>query len=384
MRDQVTAKINEMRLLHGSEIGESGTRAVVLVKPGWVTIDGQLKKLRSEDIGNLYLNQSMSSNLYSLVTLSHEIEHIIDVVKLKNKRLDRVRDSLRLSPFVLRTEKAAFEASYDFFEKLKAAGISSDDFIDLFLGQHPFLSKRQDEVKILLQKLKQTQYGPVWLKNYDELLDIVRLDTFDKNSYVNTRLNGYSDKIGEEQSAILQKWSAIAIAAGLAAYGGAKLDYKEAFEHFSISETTSIGSASLRLRSSDKSLYQSVPGLWDESYYQANGILLERDPALTTKCENPSAHRSDLYKIENTVAGMDLTVNYSAIGVNSTDVNGTTLMIVSPSGNPVFYKTTKSLVAGSSSVRIPSGAARGEYQIKMCSHMGNGTTVFSSKNFNLP
>jgi hypothetical protein len=225
VRKAVEAKLEKLQV-----IGKMGNlRGLVVVGK----TPYQRMWLKKNQLGDIYINSRLERNLYALFTLSHELEHSIDILKVKNRFMGLTRESFRVKdPFTLRTEMNAFKAAHSFFEELKARGVSLSEMTDLMMALDPALREQAPRLKEAIATAIQTGRMPKWFTVYDGLADILLMDRNTAQVYAEGRLNGahgYRKDVSAQRGAALKQWVAVTTLAGIATYFGvSQMEFEKA------------------------------------------------------------------------------------------------------------------------------------------------------------
>jgi hypothetical protein len=357
IRRRVEEKLQAIEGIQG--LGDN--RASVAVNTGTFRAGNRDIHIRRRDLGRVFFNpHALEQNLYSLLTIAHELEHIIDAVTIRAPLLPSIFDSFRPTSFVGRTERRAFIANYDFYQEMRAAGISLKDFLDVLLALSPQYAQRQDEFLKLVLKLRETELGPAWLGFYKELIDLVRLDSFSQDEFVRARLGPYRERMANEIPGRISRIAGLGAVTAIGAYAG-----------ISQVEFERMWNAPANIPQSppmNPNNYVTIPGRWNEAHYQSLGIFMPTDPEREEKCDKlqtitPSAS-AQVYGLEKFDRNQSNAFQFSA---GREGVTAISMTVRDPAGRVVFSRTfSSSRVGGATTLAVPRDAASGNYRIRVC------------------
>lgn len=227
MRQEVIAKFEGLVItdkLRGGRGGVTAGRDPL----EWITIP-------RETLGDIYLNERLQKNLYALFTTAHELEHTIDVLKVKNSRLGTLREPFRLNTFTKRSERNAFRAAHSFFEELKAEGVTLPQMVDVMVQMDPELRSHHKVIMEVVEKYVHTRKQPHWFQIYQEISELMLMDRVKADVYANARIYGantpYREQISEQRKSALTLWTTATVLAGIASYlGYSQMDFEKAVD----------------------------------------------------------------------------------------------------------------------------------------------------------
>ena len=379
---EVRRKVEERLLAMELADGLGRNRAVVVDKTIRGRIGGRERRFRRRDLGAVFFNRHlMSENLYSLLTMAHELEHIVDAVTIRAPIIPSILDSFRPSSYMGRTERRAFGANFDVYREMRESGIKLEDFLDVMLALDSRTAARQDEFMKLVIELRNTEYGPSWLSSYKELIQLVRLDSSTRDQFINVHLNDpvYRTRMSEEIPGRLKRLGGLSVAVAIGALAGiSQVDLERMWS----TPPQAAPAAPPPLRRNE---YASIPGRWDEAHLKQNGFRLEVDFTREAGCANlQDAVQSPTIRIEgieNFLRNQQGIIRFNA---GRADVVAISLVVFAPSGQTVFARTFSGRgVSGSTTLAVPGNAMTGTYRVRGCEFFKDGRIESSQQEFQI-